>query len=460
MASGRARAALRFASRPEAVPDGHLEAHRALTRGGVAFISSSVLTTLSGLGYWLIAAHMMSRSDLGRGSSLLSALLTVSAIAQLNYARALPGLLPRARTDARRMLAVAYARVICASLILGLGFALIAPRVDRQFHYVLSFPFFAILFAIAVPLLSLFTLEDAVLATVRRSVIVPFENASFGILKLLLLPALVVIGMRPLSFLIAISWVTPLIIIVVPLNIYLFARAVPQAAATFPSSMPKEGTWVRYDFAGYLFWLLGTLPLPVLTITILGPTRSAAFYVPFSIATAIEVMILNLGNTLTSEMSRTRGRFSPPTAIFVWRIWVLLGLLSICLIAIAPYVLALFGSQYEAAGTSIFRVLMVAIVPRSVLFFCIAATRARTAAGRGRNSGVIILVLQAVTCLGTLGFGLIAMRSMGSLGMALGFTLASTLAAAIAVFYVRPPSFRSAFRPDVSHESTAAETGP
>ena len=75
---------------------GHMEANRALTRGGIALISNSALTSILGLAYWLVAVHLMGRADLGRGSALLAALLTVSALAQINYSRALPGLLPRA----------------------------------------------------------------------------------------------------------------------------------------------------------------------------------------------------------------------------------------------------------------------------------------------------------------------------------------------------------------------------
>ena len=70
----------------------------------------------------------------------------------------------------------------------------------------------------------------------------------------------------------------------------------------------KEGT-VRSgdDFAGYLFFLLGTLPLPVVAVIVLGPVSTAAFYIPFTVVTAFDVLTLNLGNQLTAEMSRKRG---------------------------------------------------------------------------------------------------------------------------------------------------------
>lgn len=418
----------------------HAEAHRALTRGGIALICNSALTAILGVAYWLVAAHLMGRADLGRGSALLSALLIVSALAQLNYGRALSGLLPKAGNNATRVLARAYVRVGILSIILGLSFTILAPLASSKFSYVNALPEFALAFALSVPLYSIFNLEDTVLASVRRAEIIPFENSAFGVLKIMLLFALAFFHSIPTSLVIVVSWTLPLIFIITPINIYLFRRAVPQAVSTFPENLTlKEGSWVRYDFVGYLFWLLGTIPLPLVAVIVLGPVSTAIFYIPFTVALAIDVLTLNLGNQLTAEMSRTRGEFRDPTILFVWRVWAAIGALGLVMIATAPYVLDLFGAQYRSAGTTVFRVLMLAALPRSILFLCIAATRARAAAANYRLGGPIILLLQATTCILTLGIALLTMHVWGILGMALGWTIASAIGAAVAIVTVRPP---------------------
>ena len=423
------------------VATGQAEVHRALTRGGIALISNSALTSILGVVYWLAAAHLMGRADLGTGSSLLSALWTVSALAQLNYARSLPGLLPRARSGGTRLLARAYALVVGLSIVLGLAFAVLAPLMSSEFGYMTGVPVFALLFAVSVPLYSIFCLEDSVLATVRRAVIIPFENATFGVMKVGLLFVLALIHRMQASMVIVASWALPLIFIIVPINIYLFRSGVPQAANTFPRDVaPKEGKWVRYDFVGYLFWLLGTIPLPVVALTVLGPVSAAVFYVPYTIVVSIDTLSLNMGNQLTAEMSRTRGQFTAPTIRFAWRVWGAIAALSVGLIIMAPYVLDLFGAQYRNAGTTVFRVLMLAALPRSILFLSIAASRARGVAASISPSGPIILLLQATTCILTFVISLFTMHFQGILGMALGWTIASTVGAAIAIISVRPPA--------------------
>jgi hypothetical protein len=385
----------------------------------------------------------MRRADLGRGSALLSGLFVVSALAQLNYVRTLSGLLPRAGNNATKVLARAYARVVILSIILGLAFAILVPLVSSKFSYVNALPAFALLFALSVPLYSIFSLEDSVLATVRQAVIIPFENSTFGVLKIMLLFALALFHSMPSSLIIVASWILPLVFIITPINTYLFRRGVPQAVITFPENLAqKEGTWVRYDFVGYLFWLLGTLPLPVVAVIVLGPVSTAVFYIPFMIVGSIDVLSLNLGNQLTAEMSRTQGEFRDPTILFVWRVWGAIAALSLGMIAMVPYVLDLFGAQYRSAGTTVFRVLMLAALPRSILFLSIAAARARAATGNDRLSGPIILLLQATTCILTLAISLLTMHLWGLPGMALGWTIASTIGAAIAIMTVRPPALR------------------
>jgi O-antigen/teichoic acid export membrane protein len=415
----------------------HADAARALTRGGVALAANGGLNAALGIVYWLVAARLFSQANVGRGSTLITALVGVSALAQMNYSRSLSGLVPRAGRHAVTMVSRVYLWVGLASIAGGLAFVILAPIASHQFAYLRSTPALIAVFVLSVPLWSVFSLEDTLLATVRRTEIVPFENGAFGLAKVALLLAFADLGKNS-SFPIFASWVLPLVVIVVPINLYLYIRALPRAAASFPQLPPVDRRWVRYDFAGYLLWLLGVAPLPVLVLAVLGPIQAAAFYVPFTIASAIDALSLSLGNPLTAELARSEGRLTGPPRAFVKRVWIAVGLMSLGLLVFAPQVMLLFGERYRESGTEVLRILSLAMLPRSALFISIAVARAQA-------RGPLILLLQAIASLGTLGLAFVLIHPHGTTGVAMAWLVASCAASAMAVLAIRP-------------KSTAAET--
>ena len=266
------------------------------------------------------------------------------------------------------------------------------------------------------------------LTSVRRATIIPFENGIYGVLKLVCLIGLWWAGYRT-SMALFVSWILPLVVVIIPVNLFLFLRAFREMK---PAPVMREAhgsPWVRYDLAGYLLWLAGTLPLPVLVLISVGSANAASFYVAFTIASSIDLLSLMLGNSLTAELSRTRGTITSAARMHMRRIWIMIGILSALLCVMAPLVLQVFGDKYRVDGTLVLRILMIANLPRSVLFLGIAVQRSR---GNGKS----ILLLQAISALGTLALGFVLVRPLGAAGMAMGWLLASCLAALVAVLFL------------------------
>lgn len=412
----------------EAISAEHAQSTRALSRGGVALLANSGLTAVFGVVFWVVAARLLTATTIGRGAALVSALLTVSGLCQLNYARALSGLIPLASRP-RRLLAGVYGLTAGLSLAGGLLFAFILPRAASGFHYLEGNTPFIAIFLVSVALWTIFNLEDAALTSVRWATVVPFENGAYGVLKLVCLYALWHVGYRS-STAIFVSWVLPLIAVILPVNLLLFLRAVPASSPQPVVRDVRSPPWLRYDFCGYLLWLAGTLPLPVLVVITVGATKAASFYVPFTIAAALDLLSLNLGNSLTAELSRNQGVITQAARAYLRKVWITVGLVSALVFLVAPYILDVFGDRYRADGTIILRVFMLATLPRSILFLGIAIQRSR-------NNGRSILFLQALASLGTLGIGLSLAPVLGGVGTALGWLIASCLAALAALVAVR-----------------------
>jgi O-antigen/teichoic acid export membrane protein len=426
---------------PAATSPEHAQLIRALTRGGVAMLANSALTALFGVLFWLVAARLLTQTSVGRGSALVSALLIVSAVCQLNYARALSRLIPLADRP-RKLLGSVYGITVALSIVIGLGAAFVLPRISPVFANLRGDVFFIACFTVAVGIWSIFNLEDAALTSVRRATIMPFENGAYGLLKLICIVALWRFGYRG-GIAIFVAWILPLVVVIIPVNLYLFLRAVPASGSGVPPSALRKAElesrsqpWLRYDFAGYMLWLAGTLPLPLLVLLIVGPAESAIFYVAFTIAQAIDILSLNLGNSLTAELAQTGGVLTEATKSFLLRVWTAVAILSALTFVLAPEVLEVFGDKYRAGGTLILRTFMVATLCRSVLFMGIAILRSR---GDGRS----ILLLQSIAALGTLSLGLVLTHVLGAVGTSLAWAVSSCLAACVAVLLLRPGGRRA-----------------
>jgi hypothetical protein len=428
-------------------PSEHALASRALARGGVALLANSGLTAVLGVAFWLAAARMYAPASVGRGSALVSALFTISGLCQLNYSRSLSGLLPSAARPCRLLVSV-YGLTVTLSLAIGLVSAFALPLVTAEFSYLNGNLLFIGCFAGAVALWTIFSLEDAVLTSVRRATIIPFENGAYGALKLICLFILWNIGDRS-SLGLFVAWILPLVGVIIPVNFFLFRRAVPVATVPTTRRGRRSPRWVRYDFAGYLLWLIGTLPLPVLVLISVGASNAAGFYVPFTIASAIDLLSLNLGNSLTAELSRTKGEMTPATKLYLRRVWITVAILSAMLCIFSAQILEVFGNRYRVEGATILRMLMLAALPRSILFLVIAVQRSR---GRGFS----ILLLQALAALGTLTLGVSLAWSLGAAGTALGWLLASCTAALVSLMFLRA---RTSAKGSHTERATGAHAG-
>jgi hypothetical protein len=411
-------------------------------------LANSALTALFGVLFWLVAARLLTQTSVGRGSALVSALLIVSALCQLNYARSLSRLIPLADRP-RKLLATVYGITVTISIAAGLAAAFVLPRISPVFASQRGDVFFIACFTVSVGIWSIFNLEDAALTSVRRATIMPFENGAYGVLKLACIVALWGFGYRG-GIAIFVAWILPLVVVIIPVNLYLFLRAIPASAVPKTEQESRSQPWLRYDFAGYMLWLAGTLPLPLFVLLIVGPAESAIFYVAFTIAQAIDVLSLNLGNSLTAELSQTGGVLTAATKSFLLRVWTTVGILSALIFVMAPEVLQVFGDKYRAGGTIILRTFMVGTLARSVLFMGIAIKRSR---GDGRS----ILLLQSIAALGTLGLGLVLTYLLGAAGTSVAWAAASCFAACVAVLLLRPGSRRASRTEGTEHRPGLTE---
>lgn len=344
-----------------------------LYRNGLALALSSALSGLLGAGFWVVAANSTPRAALGEATALVAALMALSMLGQLNLAPALTVFLPAAGNRRRHLVAGSFLAAVTSSALLGAAFAVAAPRLTDSFGS-LSSGYAAGAFAGCVAVWSLFALQDAVLTGMRRAAWVPVENVLYNVTKFAMLAGL---GGGTVWVLMG-SWIVPAAIATLPVTFLLFSRVLPSRAEPMPGSDGRAfRTFMAGESTAMAFDQIGVTLLPVLVVVMLGPEVGAAFGIAWMTTTALDALVIGMGSSLVVEGSQPNADVRPMYLALRRRCLVVLcGIVAVGELG-APVFLQAFGAEYADDATAVFRLLMLASVPRALVILAMSAGRAQ-----------------------------------------------------------------------------------
>jgi O-antigen/teichoic acid export membrane protein len=398
-AAGRARAAIRDP----------------MYRGGYALVANTAGTTVLGLAYWAVAARLYDRQLLGRGAALVSALVLVSSLAQLNLASALPRFLPQAGRSAGRLIAGGYAASSAAALVIAAGFVTLLPRLSSQWQFVGRSAALAAAFVGAAVLWGVFALEDAALTGLRRATIVPLENTAYGVAKLLLL-----VGCASLlpSAGIFCSWVAPLVVVIPVINWLIFRGFRTTGSGILaPAVAPRGREIVRFSAVDYPGTLLnqacGNL-LPLVVLSTLGAAANGSFFVAWTIVSGLGLVAANFATSMLVEGTAAPHRLAELSRGVLTRCAVVIVPGAAVLILAPRLILSIYGAGYAARAPELLALLAAAALPNAFLQVTIALDRITGRVGRANWSRLALAVL-------VLGGSWVLMKRLGIDGAALAW---------------------------------------
>lgn len=368
-----------------------------LYRSGYALVVNTAGTTVIGVVYWAVAAHLYSQRALGRASALVSALLLVSALAQLNMGNVLPRFLPVAYRRSGRLIGYGYAATSVAAAVAATAFVLVMPLVNAQWRFLGGSAWLAIGFAVATILWGIFALEDAALTGLRHAGVVPVENTIYGVLKLLLL---VEVARSLPSTGIFVSWVVPLVVIIPVINALIVRRYLRQGTARVgPGDIgarvrPREVFRFAYvDYIGNLLGQIYTNLLPLLVLSILGAAANGTFYVAWTITMGLVIVATNFATSLLVEGSSAPDKLPELTRGILKRCLVIVTLGALLLFVAARPVLSIYGSKYAAHASSLLGLLALGVLPRSLVVITFSLDRIAGKVGRATLTNVVLTIL-------------------------------------------------------------------
>jgi len=336
-------------------------------RGSYALVANTVGTTVIGAGYWAVAAHLYSPEALGRAAALISALMLVATLSQLNLSSTLIRFLPQmGAMSARRLINFSYLASSLTALAGSLIFVTVLTRLSSEWRFVGDSVFFAVIFAVSVVVWEIFTLQDAALVGLQRAGAVPIENVVYSLLKL----ALLVVAAQLLgSTNILVSWITPLILLIPVINWLIFRRCLKDRS---PHDMVPRmrvrhlARFASVDYAGAVCSQITTNVLPLLVISVLGPAAAGSLYIASLITFGAATLGMNFSTGLLVEGAAAPDRLPEIARGALKRCVIIMGPTTILLVFGARFILRVYGGSYIAQTVVLFQLLALALLP-----FCI-----------------------------------------------------------------------------------------
>lgn len=344
--------------------------------------------------FWVAAARLYTTVEVGRDTVLISVMIELSTVCQLNMGNGIARFLPDFGERSARVLGAVYVVTGMVALVVGGAFVILAPGLSSQLTYLGNETTLAVGFVAALVLWGLFTLQDAALTATRQAPSIPVKNGVFGVLKLAALPALLALGTANGVFL---SWALPMALLLVPVNLLVFRRAIPGhlSSVVAESSFARIGArqvarFLAQDYLASVFTQATLTVLPLLVIATLGARQSAYFAMPFTIVLAFDTFAYSACTSLVVEATLNHESLRTLTRVFARRVLTLLMPAAALLALVAPLVMLPFGPTYAEHGAVALRLLLCGSVFRAVIALFSAVSRAQ---GRGGRLALVELAL-------------------------------------------------------------------
>jgi O-antigen/teichoic acid export membrane protein len=399
-----------------------------LYRTGYLLIAGSGATAILGFVFWAVAARNYPAHEVGVSAAAISAMILLSGASQLGLNTLLVRYLPTAGTATRSLVLRSYGLAAALSLLVGTVAALASPSWAPSLSFLAHRPGWLIGFAVATACWTLFCLQDAVMTGLQAAGWVSIENSLFSVGKLLLLVPVAGVASLAGPF---VAWNVPVVVAVVAITALIFTRLIP-ASRREPAPSLRARRFIRTAAGNYVGTLcgLGVMFLtPVVVTDVAGPTKTAYFYVPWTIELALLLVAYNTSTSLTLEAALDEAQLAQLLRrTLVHTIRLLVPLIAVATLG-APVLLRVFGADYEQAGTDLLRLLALSALPNTVVMLGIAVARIEQRAGAlilieaGSFVPLILLSIPLLHARGITGVGIASLATQTALAASLMLTI-------------------------------------
>ncbi|HEU4524847.1 MAG TPA: oligosaccharide flippase family protein, partial [Gemmatimonadales bacterium] len=403
---------------------------RALFLNAASLMGTTVVTSMLGYVFWIIAARTYRPADVGFAAAVISALTFLAMLAKVGLGTLLIGELRRYPGAELRLIGAAAAVAGVVGVTLGAGFAVSAPHLSAELEALAASPVAVLVFAVSVGVTALALVLDEAVVGLLRGGLQLARNVAMAVLKLAGLVLLAVIGGTIAARAIYLTWP-----VATALSLALMAyrlrdlrgrAATPghrgpedrerEAATRLPFDRATAWRAVLHHAVNFLGQAAG-LVMPVLVVSLVSVTAGAYLFVAYTIAS----LLTAVSSALTTALYATGAR--EPDALHR-QLSMSLGAALLSAVAgivgvllLGNLVLSAFGEGYSAEAGPVLRILVLGAIPIAIKTHFGAIARIRNQLGRAS----IIFALGAALEIGLAGVGA---QMAGLVGLATGWVIA------------------------------------
>jgi O-antigen/teichoic acid export membrane protein len=410
-----------------------LAAFRGIVANASSLVGTTAVTALLGFVYWWVAARLFTPEEVGFAAASISAMQLLGAVGTVGCGTLLIGELARRRGDAAVLTSTILAATGSLGLLLGGGFAILAPRLASDLGPLSSRPANIALFAVGTALTTATLVLDQAVLGLERGSFQFWRNAIFAATKLLILVPMARLLTDDHEIGIYATWVLGIVISLV----WLAARVIklglrPRDLVPRPVLLRGLGrAAVEHHFLN-LALQAPSLALPMVVTATLSSAQNAYFYTAWMLAGFVFVppvaLAISLYAAATSPESLARKlRFTLGAATAI-------GIVAnIAIFGGAALILRPFGVAYADAAAWPLRIIALGVFGLIIKDHYVALCRINS-----RLTGAIPLIV--IGSVAELALAALGATRAGLTGLALGWLIAISAQAVL----MAPTLYRTA----------------
>jgi len=397
-------------------------------RNSINLILATVINSIIGFIFWLVAARVYAPTDVGIASTLISAMSLIAIFAYLGFNVSLIRFLPHT-PNAEKLFNTATSICSLLTVTFCLLFIVWTSGGLKDLKILCSEGTFSVLFIFFSVAWVISNLQNSVFIAKRASRFVLVKETTFGLSKLFFLIPLTLIG----SFGIFSAWGIGTVIALV-VGLIFVKGLIPNYKPYFCVEKNMLKDVFTFSFFNYIAWVFNYLPaflLPIIITYMADPTSTAYFYICWMIANVLFIVPLQTSQSLFAEGSNNinKLRESIKKSLIIVCLLLTPGILG--LIITGKYILMIFGSEYSTNGSDLLNILAISAFFYAINIIFISINKVR------QENRVVVIISGIIGCIALFGSYLLLPTS-GLIGVGQSWLIANLIPAlAILIMHSR-----------------------